>query len=110
MLLSRSAVRRAPVPPPPLRLGALPVRALSVIASVAARSRRARSRRARSAGRWPRPRGGCRSSTEHDAGWGPLRASALPKSLLKESIVAPEGYNRYRSALPALATNICGGS
>ena len=59
------------------------------------------------------PRGPSRrasSSTEQDAGWGPLRASALPKSLLKESIVAPEGYNRYRSALPALATNIGGGS
>ena len=39
-----------------------------------------------------------------------LRAAALPKSLRKESIVAPEGDNRYRSALPALATNICGGS
>jgi hypothetical protein len=37
-------------------------------------------------------------------------ASRLPKFLLKEAIVAPEGYNRYRSALPALATNICGGS
>jgi MFS family permease len=34
----------------------------------------------------------------------------LPKFLLKEAIVAPEGYNRYRSVLPALATNICGGS
>lgn len=85
------------------------MRALSVIASAA------RYRRARSAGRWPRPRPPAldrraSSSTEQDAGWGPLRASALPKSLLKESIVAPEGYNRYRSALPALATNICGGS
>jgi hypothetical protein len=37
-------------------------------------------------------------------------SSRLPKFLLKESIVAPEGYNRYRAALPALATNICGGS
>jgi len=38
------------------------------------------------------------------------KASRLPKFLLKEAIIAPEGYNRYRSALPALATNICGGS
>lgn len=37
-------------------------------------------------------------------------ASRLPKFLLKESIIAPPGYNRYRAALPALATNICGGS
>jgi hypothetical protein len=36
--------------------------------------------------------------------------SRLPKFLLKEAIVAPPGYNRYRAALPALATNICGGS
>ena len=110
MLLSRSAACRAPVTPPPPRLGALPVRALSVIASGAAALQRWR-RRPRTE-RWTLapPSRRASSSTEQDAGWGPLRASALPKSLLKESIVAPEGYNRYRSALPALATNICGGS
>ena len=37
-------------------------------------------------------------------------ASRLPAFLLKEAIVAEPGFNRLYAVVPAIATNICGGS